>query len=103
MQTLKPGVRLKSSTCVTEIIVIKAPAGTEEVLCCGGLPMLEPAKAVAVDAPQAGFDQGTLMGKRYVDPTDTLEFLCTKGGQGSLSIDATVLGPREARALPSSD
>ena len=103
MKTLKPGLRLKSRTCDTEIMVIKAPPGTEAELCCGGLPMLEPTEAAERAAPMAGFDQGSLMGKRYIDPADTMEFLCTKGGQGSLSLDGSVLGPREARALPSSD
>jgi len=103
MKNLTPGLRLKSATCTTEVMVIKAPPGTAVDLCCGGLPMLEPGEPTAGEVPRTGFDQGTLMGKRYVDPADTMEFLCTKGGEGSLSIDGTLLGPREARALPSSD
>ena len=102
MKTLKPGLRLKSAVCDTEIMVIKAPPGSSVDLRCGGAAMLAPGES-GDGQPEAGFDQGTQMGKRYVDPEDTLELLCTKGGAGSLSIDGAVLGPRAARALPSSD
>ncbi len=103
MKTLKPGLRLKSAVCDTEIMVVKAPAGISVDLHCGGTPMLEMNEPADAGQPATGFDQGTLVGKRYVDPADALELLCTKGGAGSLSIDGTVLAPREARALPSSD
>lgn len=103
MKTLKPGLRLKSATCETEIMVIKAPSGAAVNICCGGLPMLEMGESGPSDALNPDFTQGTLMGKRYIDTADTMELLCTKGGEGSLSIDDTLMGPREARALPSSD
>jgi hypothetical protein len=103
MKTLKPGLRLKSATCETEIMVIKAPPGTEVDICCGGLPMREMNEDVTPSPEQSDFMQGTLMGKRYIDTADTIEVLCTKGGEGSVSIDGASLAPREARALPSSD
>jgi hypothetical protein len=103
MKALKPGLRLKSATCETEIMVIKTPPGTEVDICCGGLPMREMSEGGPSSPPEPELMQGTLMGKRYVDGLDTIELLCTKGGEGSLSIDGTPLAPREARALPSSD
>ena len=35
MKTLKPGLRLKSAVCATEIMVIRAPS-LDAVLACGG-------------------------------------------------------------------
>ena len=43
------------------------------------------------------------LGKRYTDGGERLEFLCTKGGKGSLSIDGEALVVKQAKALPSSD
>lgn len=103
MKLLKPGVRLKSAVCATEIMVIRAP-GAEGLLCCGGAEMLalsEPAPAQArIDAAHA---QGSLIGKRYVDAEDRVELLCTKGGEGSLTLNGTALEVKHAKALPSSD
>jgi hypothetical protein len=48
-----------------------------------------------------GLDQGTLLGKRY--GTADLEILCTKEGQGSISIGDEPLPVLEPRKLPSSD
>ena len=39
MKTLKPGLRLKSAVCATEIMVIRAPS-LDAVLACGGTEML---------------------------------------------------------------
>jgi hypothetical protein len=85
------------------VIVIKTPS-SELNLCCGGHPMLpagtdQPAGLVA----EAGFDGGTLIGKRYTDETGALEVLCTKAGASSLSVGETVLQVKEAKPLPSSD
>ena len=44
-----------------------------------------------------------MTGKRYTDAAETMEFLCTKGGAGSISVDGVVLGIKAAKALPSSD
>jgi hypothetical protein len=46
---------------------------------------------------------GTLLGKRYADEAIGLEVLCTKAGQGSLSVGDTALAVKEAKPLPSSD
>jgi hypothetical protein len=54
-------------------------------------------------APVAPFDQGNLMGKRYTDEADSIEVLCTKGGEGSLSIGDELMVVKGAKPLPSSD
>jgi len=46
---------------------------------------------------------GTKVGKRYIDAAGTVELLCLKAGQGTLSIDGVVLQVKEAKPLPSSD
>ena len=39
MRAIKPGLRLKSAVCATEVMVIRAPAG-EALIACGGAEML---------------------------------------------------------------
>lgn len=100
---LKAGARFKSAVCDTQVMVVKAPAGEHE-LCCGGAPMIAATatapEVVALDSAHAA---GTLIGKRYVNADESLELLCTKGGQGSLSLAATPLEVKQAKQLPSSD
>ena len=43
------------------------------------------------------------MGKRYVDEAGDLELLCTKPGEGSLTLAETPLTVKGAKPLPSSD
>lgn len=96
---MKPGTKLKSAVCDTEVMVIR---GTDAVIECGGAPMAEekPAQGGTVDAAFAG---GSQMGKRYVDADGTVELLCVKPGQGALSIAGVALTFKEAKSLPSSD
>lgn len=96
---MKAGTRLKSVVCDTEVMVIR---GSDAVVACGGKPMAEqrPAERAAIDP---AFAEGTKMGKRYVDAAGTVELLCVKAGQGSLSIDGAALQTKEAKPLPSSD
>ena len=54
-------------------------------------------------AVSKGFAGGTVLGKRYADPTGKIELLATRAGAGSLAIDGTSLVMRGARPLPSSD
>jgi hypothetical protein len=54
-------------------------------------------------SPAADRKAGTLLGKRYADEAAGLEVLCTKGGEGSLSVNGSLLVLREAKPLPSSD
>jgi hypothetical protein len=94
------GKRLRSPVCGTEIIVVRAPETPVE-LHCGGHPM-------AVDAarngsPMPGADQGTVLGKRYVDDATGLEVLCVKPGTGGLVVDGRQLTLKAPKALPASD
>jgi hypothetical protein len=96
---MKPGARLKSTVCDTEVMVIRAAAVVVE---CGGAPMAEQAPAQRGTINPA-FAQGTRIGKRYVDKAGTIELLCVKAGQGSLSVSGVALQTKDAKPLPSSD
>ena len=96
---MKPGTRLKSTTCDTEVMVIKTGSGQIE---CGGAPMTEE-KTSTPGTPSADFSAGTLMGKRYVDTDETCELLCIKPGKGSLSVNGVALVVKDAKPLPASD
>jgi hypothetical protein len=100
---LKTGARLKSAVDETEVIVVRAPA-VEVELGCGGYPMIalaeERPSGLTIDASLSG---GTQLGKRFANEDKGLEVLCTKGGQGTLTVDGEVLGPKEAKPLPASD
>ena len=100
---LKAGARLKSAVCDTQIMVLRVPPVALEIG-CGGYPMLPMQETapggISVDA---AFAEPSLTGKRYVDAAETMEFLCTKGGAGALSVDGVRLAVKQAKALPSSD
>ncbi|MFI6377184.1 hypothetical protein [Streptomyces sp. NPDC050546] len=98
---LRPGDQLASATGTTRVIVIRAPQEAEGPVACGGTPML-PARDAP--APQAtGQAPDTLIGKRYVDPADTLELLCTASGAGHLTYGGKPLAVKPPKALPASD
>jgi hypothetical protein len=103
MRVIKPGLRLKSAVCATEVMIIRAPAGAA-LIACGGTEMLGAGEAapggLTLDRQWA---QGSLIGKRYVDPEDRYELLCTKAGEGALSLNGVALEVKQAKALPSSD
>jgi hypothetical protein len=100
---LKPGTRLRSVVCTTEVIVIRAPSEPVE-LRCGGHPLVAsdepPSSALEVEA---GFDGGTKLGKRYTDEGQSIELLCLKSGEGTLSIAEVPLVLSGAKPLPASD
>lgn len=103
MKVLKLGSRHKSAVCDTQVMVIRATPEPVD-LRCGGVPMIEANAEAPVGATlDAAFAGGSLIGKRYIDATDKIELLCTKGGKGSLSIGDAVLETKQAKALPSSD
>jgi hypothetical protein len=103
MRVLKPGLRLKSAVCTTEIMVIRAPPG-EAQLECGGREMLATTEAAPADAHlDAQLAHGSLIGKRYVDAAENYELLCTKAGEGALALGGVPLSIKQAKALPSSD
>lgn len=99
-QIYKPGTKLTSTVCKTQIMALRVPS--EELgISCGGAPM-------QIGEPDAlgemsGENSGTLVGKRYTDADETMEFLCTRGGDGSIAIEGYVIDVKAAKKLPSSD
>lgn len=95
---MKPGSRIKSNACDTEVVVIRYGSGAVQ---CGGAAMSE---AGGGGADLSGdFAGGSVMGKRYVDAAGTLELLCVKPGKGTLALDGVKLDLKEAKPLPASD
>jgi len=97
--TLRPGDQLASTACGTRVVVIRAPADAQPQLTCAGAPMAPAASAPQVKDPGSG----TVIGKRYVDATGTLELLCTASGAGELACDGTPMTIKAAKPLPASD
>jgi hypothetical protein len=106
--TVKPGTRLRSVVCDTEVIVVKAAAG-DISLHCGGQPMelierngsaSERTVPFVIDPALAA---GTQLGKRYVAADSELEVLCTRAGAGTLTLGGSPLTVRNSKPLPSSD
>ena len=96
---MKPGTKLKSAVCDTEVMVIK---GSNMVVECGGKPMSDTPPEIRSE-PDTTFAEGTKMGKRYVNTDGTVELLCVKPGKGSLSMDGIPLQIKDSKPLPSSD
>lgn len=99
---LKAGLRLRSATDACEVVVVKAPADPVD-LRCGGHPFLPAGAEVTPKSIEAGFDAGTQLGKRYADDELGLELLCTKAGEGAISVGDTILPIKGAKPLPASD
>lgn len=98
---LSPGMKLRSGACEAQFIVVRAASGDVD-LRCGGAPLLagDAAGDAALDPELSG---GSLLGKRYADENLGIELLCTKAGDGSLTLDGSPLGLKSAKPLPSSD
>lgn len=100
---LRAGARLRSAVDTTEVIVVRAPEGDVD-LGCGGHPMVvvgeEPPAGLRLDPDQAG---ATPLGKRFADEAVGVEVLCTKAGDGSLTLGGKALALKEAKPLPASD
>ncbi len=100
---LRAGARLRSAVDTTEVIVVRAPEADVE-LGCGGSPMVplgeEPPAGGSLDPALAG---GTPIGKRFADEEVGLEVLCTKAGEGTLTLAGAPLALKEAKPLPASD
>jgi hypothetical protein len=94
----KPGLKLRGTTCSTEIVVVR-PAGDVDIACCGE-SMTDGETSIPDSAPSPG---GVLLGKRYADETTGLEVLCTKPGPGPLSVDGRELEVKGPKPLPASD
>jgi hypothetical protein len=99
---LKAGARLSSVTDTTQVVVVKTPADDVDVR-CGGHPMVPAGSDAPSAAVEPGFDGGTQIGKRYGDEALGIELLCTKPGDGSLSIGDNLLETKTAKPLPASD
>jgi hypothetical protein len=99
---LKAGARLRSAVSDTEVIVIRA-TGEDVTITCGGLPLLSSDDDSPKGLVRSGHEGAVLLGKRYVDGSDTLEVLCTKPGEGALAVDGLALSLKSAKPLPSSD
>ena len=98
MQT-KPGLKLRSTVCSTEVVVVRPAPADVEIACCGA-PMTE---GDAPEAAAATSGDGVLLGKRYADEDTGLELLCTKPGPGGLSVDGRELQVKGPKPLPASD
>ena len=97
MQT-KPGLKLRSTACSTEVVVVRPAADDIELTCCGA-----PMTTDEVQATPAADPDGILLGKRYTDETTGIEVLCTRPGLGELAVDGRVLVLKGTKPLPSSD
>src|SRR5437763_823861 len=99
---VKPGMRLQSTVCSTEVVVVRPPIGPVDLRCGGA--MMVPIGTAPPASPDAMLDgPGTQLGKRYVDEATGIELLCTKAGLGRLSLGNTALLLKDAKPLPSSD
>ena len=100
---LRPGLRLESATCDTQVVVVRPPKDSADVdVRCGGEPMRDLGTG-GDRLPIRGEGDGTLLGKRYADEELGLELLCSRAGQGALTVDGRVLPVKGAKPLPSSD
>jgi hypothetical protein len=98
---LTPGMKLRSGACEAQFIVVRAASGDVD-LRCGGAPLLT-GDAVGDATLDPELSGGSLLGKRYADEDLGLELLCTKAGDGSLTLGGSPLGLKSAKPLPSSD
>lgn len=103
MAELKPGARLRSSVCNTEVMVVLTPSGDVDLQCGGAAMIVLGAEPDAGVSLSADFSQGTQVGKRYVSEAEDLEVLCTKPGEGSIALGDAALQVKGAKPLPSSD
>ncbi len=101
--TYRPGARLFSAVCSTEMIAVKVPAGAVGITIGGVAPVTSVAERHPGGSVVDGHGGGASMGKRYVDDAGTVELLCTKPGDGRPALDGHLLELKEAKALPASD
>jgi hypothetical protein len=99
---LKAGARLRSAVDACEVVVVKAPADPVD-LRCGGHPFVPTDAEPTSESIVAGFEGGTQLGKRYAAEELGLELLCTKAGDGAISVGDTILEIKGAKPLPASD
>jgi hypothetical protein len=101
--TLKPGTRLFSAVCTTELIAVKVPPGEVDITVGGVPPVSSAAERTQTGSVVDGHGGGAAIGKRYVDSAQTIELLCTKSGAGVPALGGELLQLKEAKPLPASD
>jgi hypothetical protein len=101
--TLRPGTRLFSAVCETEMIAVKAPTGELDITIGGVPPLASASDRNGSGAVVEGHGGGSSIGKRYVDEAETVELLCTKSGDGVAAIGGELLHLKETKPLPASD
>jgi hypothetical protein len=99
--SLKPGSQLASTTCTARVVVVRCPADRAPVIECGGSPMAAGTPGGKPASPEPG--AATLIGKRYVDESGSVELLCTSSGTGTLTCDGAPMTIKAAKPLPASD
>lgn len=81
-------------------MVISAPDEELDLMCGGNAMNEDGSGGGSVDPNHA---EGTAIGKRYVNEDGSLEVLCVKAGEGSLSLGDTPLAVKDAKKLPKTD
>ena len=99
---LKAGSRLRSAVDATEVVVVKVDPATVD-LRCGGHAMVDISDHPSDQQLDPAWADGTSLGKRYGSDELGLEVLCTKAGEGSLSIGDEPLLTKASKPLPASD
>ena len=94
---LRAGQKLTSAVSDVQLVVVRAPEA-EVDLACGGAALLAEG-----DSPDAGatldpsLGEGPLLGKRYADDDLGLELLCSRPGDGALTVDGHLLPLKGAK------
>jgi hypothetical protein len=101
--TLKPGTRLFSVVCTTEMIVVKAGSADVELTIGGAQPVTNASDRTEIGGVAEGHGGGSAIGKRYVDADQSVELLVTKPGDGVAAIAGELLTIKDAKPLPASD
>ena len=101
--TLKPGTRLFSVVCTTEMIVVKASGDPVDLTIGGAPPVTAESERSGGGDVAEGHGGGSLIGKRYVDADGMVELLVTKPGDGVPAVDGELLTLKDAKPLPASD
>jgi len=100
---LRAGQQLTSAVSDAQLVVVRAPEA-DVTVACGGASVLaqdeSPPDGATLDR---SLGEGPLLGKRYADDDLGLELLCTRPGEGALTVDGKTLAVKGAKPLPSSD
>ena len=99
---LRPGMKLFSTVCDAQVVIVRAPSADVEIA-CGGAPMVEQDPGGATGEPDASLGEGPALGVHLDDDERGLELLCSRAGTGALTVDGQPLLLKGAKPLPSSD